>query len=194
MDKLGHTVLEWFKVHQKNWKQILSKHLVSCVNPTELDYTMSRERRGRDGMFPGKRRERGLDCIVAADTSGSISATDWNDFTNQILKIAKDCEVDRIRLIQCHHSIAFDQKVTLKRIRKVPIVETGGTTMRVVYEKLKQEHNRKLLILFTDGYIDHFTADMYPGFKSIMFLSRGCSGQAAELRERGFTVICQDEE
>ena len=66
--------------------------------------------------------------------------------------------------------------------------------MKVVYEKLKKERNRKLLILFTDGYIDHFKADEYKGFKSIMFLSRGCESQAPTLRDRGFQVICQDEE
>lgn len=193
MDKIGALVMEWFKVKQKDWRQILQKHLINCINPTELDYTMTRERRGRDGVFPGKRRDRGLDCIIAADTSGSISHKDWNDFINQIEKIAKDCDIDKLRFIQCHHSIAFDQKVNMRRIKQVPIKETGGTTMRVVYEKLKQERNKKLLVLFTDGYIDHFLQKDY-NFKSIMFLSRGCEGQKPELEKRGFTVICQDDE
>lgn len=193
MESLGAHIHEWFKVRTKNWRDILKKYVATAVNPQEFDYTMSRENRRVAGMFPGKRRERGIDLVVAVDTSGSINYADYNDFVNQIEKIVRDCDVQKVRMIQCHHSIAFDKMVRLRSIKKIPVVETGGTTMRCVYEQLKRDNNRKLLVLFTDGCIDHFKNEGW-GFKSIMFLSRGNECYSDSLRDRGFTVLCQDEE
>ena len=193
MESLGAHISEWFKVPTKNWRQILNKYVATAMQPQQMDYTMSRENRRLPGVFPGKRRERGLELIIAVDTSGSINYNDYNDFISQIEKIGRDCDIDNVRLIQCHHSIALDKKLPLRRVKTTPIVETGGTTMRVIYETLKREKNRKLLILCTDGAIDHFKNDGW-GFKSIMFLSRGNECYADALKERGFPVICQDQE
>ena len=192
MEILGAYIKEFFKVKAKNWKQILQSHLTSYMNPTQMDYTMSREDRRRKDVFPGKRKEIGLDVIIGVDTSGSINYTDYNDFVGQIEKIIKDCDLDTIRLIQCHHSIAFDKKIPARRLKQTPVKEVGGTTMRVMYEKLKRERNRKLLILFTDGFIEHDLNNEGWGFKSIMFLSRGGESMKEPLEKRGFTVICQD--
>jgi len=194
MGNLGTVISEFFKVPTKNWQQILANYLATSINAKEKDYTMSRENRRIAGVFPGQRRERGLDVIIAVDTSGSINYNDYNDFVGQIEKIVKDCDLTKVRLIQCHHTISFDKEVILSRIKRIPICETGGTTMRVVYEKLKKEGNRKLLILFTDGCIDDFLQKDYPGFKSIMFLSRGNGCYAKPLIDRGFKVISQDQE
>ena len=193
MEALGAYISEWFKVPTKNWRQILNHYIASAMKPQQLDYTMSRENRRLPGVFPGKRRERGLELIIAVDTSGSINYADYNDFINQIQKIGRDCDIDNVRFIQCHHSIALDKKMPLRRIKTTPIVETGGTSMGVIYEKLKREKNRKLLVLFTDGCIDHFMNEGW-GFKSVMFLSRGNECYGESLKERGFTVICQDME
>ena len=193
MESLGAYITDWFKVPTKNWRQILSKHVASALNPQQLDYTMSRENRRVPDMFPGKRREIGLELIIAVDTSGSINYSDYNDFVGQINKIGRDCDVERIRLIQCHHSIAYDKKIPLRKVKSTPIVETGGTTMRVVYEKLKSEKNKKLLVLFSDCCIDDFPATGW-GFKSIIFCSRGNESYGQNLEGRGFKVIYQDQE
>lgn len=192
MESLGAVISEWFKVRTKNWKQILAKYVATSIEPVEFDYTMSRENRRIPGLFPGSRRMRSCSIVVAVDTSGSINMQDWWSFISQIEKITKDCDLDKVRLIQCHHSIAFDKKVRLSKIKSIPVVEVGGTTMKCVYERLKRDNNRKLLVLFTDGAIDHFKNEGW-GFKSIMFLSTGNECYADSLRERGFTVICQDE-
>jgi len=144
-------------------------------------------------MFPGKKRERGLDLIVQVDTSGSINYKDWNDFMNQIEEIGRSCDTSLIRVMQVHSVIASDEMVNLRKIKKMRIKETGGTTMALGPEKLKREKNKKLLIIFTDGYIDNFEQKSYP-FKIIMFLSRGNSHNAQVLEERGFVVLNQDVE
>lgn len=190
----GHIVKEWFNIRKKNWKKELVQELVHCFNATEQDYTMSREHRALDDTFPGKKRDLGIDLIIAVDTSGSINGRDWNDFIHQIEKIAKDCDIDRARLIQCHNRIAEDKFYNIRQAKKIAIKETGGTTMRLVFEKLKKEKNRKLLVLFTDGFIDDFKKADYPGFRSIMFLSRGGVENRKQLEEKGFKVICQDDE
>jgi predicted metal-dependent peptidase len=193
MDILGALILEWFKVKKKNWMQILKKYLSAYSNPHDIDYTMSRESRVIPDFFPGKKRDRGLDVIIQMDTSGSINYKDWNDFGNQVEEIGKSCDTNKIRVLQVHSVIASDEFVNLRRIKKMRIKETGGTTMKLGPEMLKREGNKKLLIIFTDGYIDHFEAKEFP-FKIIMFLSRGNEHNAPALRDLGFKVITQDEE
>jgi predicted metal-dependent peptidase len=194
LSSFGHIVKEWFNIRKKNWKRELCQELVHCFNSTEQDYTMSREHRAIDDTFPGKKRDLGIDLIIGVDTSGSINGGDWNDFILQIEKIAKDCDVDRARVIQCHNRIADDRYFNIRRAKNMEIKETGGTTMRLILEKLKREKNKKLLVLFTDGFIDDFRKVDYPGFRVIMFLSRGGVENRKQLEEKGFKVICQDDE
>lgn len=193
MDILGALIMEWFKIRKKNWRQILKKELTSYANPQDIDYTMSRESRVIPDFFPGKKRERGLDVIVQVDTSGSINYKDWNDFINQIEEIGRSCDTRMVRVLQVHSVIASDEKVNLRKIKQMRIKETGGTTMALGPEMLKREKNKKLLIIFTDGYIDNFQAKDFP-FKIIMFLSRGNSHNTGEISSRGFMVINQDED
>jgi predicted metal-dependent peptidase len=193
MDILGALIMDWFKVRRKNWRTILKKELTSFSNPQDIDYTMSRESRVPEGFFPGKKRERGLDVIFQVDTSGSINLKDWNDFVNQIEEIARSCDVKMMRCLQVHSVIACDEMVNLRRVKNWRIKETGGTTMALGPEKLKREGNKKLLIIFTDGYTDVFFQKDFP-FKIIIFLSRGNSHNTETFKERGFTVINQDEE
>jgi predicted metal-dependent peptidase len=154
---------------------------------------MSRESRIRPDYFPGKKLDRGLDCILAMDTSGSICGEDWNDYCNQVIRIAKDFNAQQLRVIQCHTRVSFDSMVNISKINKMNVKETGGTMMQVIFERLKKEKNRKPVILFTDGDIDHFSPKLY-NFKILMFLSRGHSYNKPILEEIGHHVICQDEE
>lgn len=188
---------EWFGVKTKNWRKELRAFLRHCSNPTALEYTMTREHRALDDTFPGKKRDIGFELVIGLDTSGSISFQDFNDFMGQINKMARDCDFDKVRIIQCHSRIADDNVYRVRSAQKLKefcIVETGGTKMQPVFERLKREGNKKPLILFTDGYIDDFMADEYKTFKHIMFLSRGNSGQKAKLESHGFKVLCQDDE
>ena len=188
---------EWFAVKAKNWRKELTAFLRHCVNPTELEHTMLREHRALDDTFPGKKRDVGFQLIIGIDTSGSISATDFNDFMGQIHKMARDCDFDKVRIIQCHSRISDDRTWKVRSARKLKefsIAEVGGTKMEPVYAKLEREGNKLPLILFTDGYIDDFPASRYTKFKHIMFLSRGCSGNKERLEAKGFKVLCQDDE
>lgn len=190
----GALIKDWFNIKKKDWKKELRKEVSHSINPTDTDYTMSREHRAIDDTFPGKKRDLGIDLIIGVDTSGSIAGQDWNDFIHQIEKVSKDCDIRRARVIQCHHRISSDEYSDIRNAKKMRIKEVGGTTMKLIYEKLKRENNRKLVILFTDGYIDDFSKSEYPGFRTVMFLSRGGSSNKDTLEKRGFRVICQDDE
>jgi len=188
---------DWFDIKTKNWKKELRIFLRKCANPTALDYTMIREHRAIDGVFPGRKRDMGFEVIIGLDTSGSISGEDFNDFMGQVYKMSKDCDLEKVRVIQCHTSISSDEVMKINSARKLKefkIKEIGGTKMQPIFEKLKRERNKKPLILFTDGEIDHFLAKEYESFKHIIFLSRGKSRYKETLEKRGFKVICQDDE
>lgn len=194
MDSMFH---EWFTVKTKNWRRELAQFLMCAVEPTELDFTMMREHRALDDVFPGKKRDIGFDAVIGMDTSASIGGIDFNDFINQVYKIARDCNINKARVIQCHTSITSDEYFrisSLKKLKEMNIVEIGGTKMEPIFCKLKDEKNKKPLILFTDGEIDNFKASSYTGFKHIIFLSRGHSHKKKWLESNGFKVICQDDE
>lgn len=193
LGSMGHTITEWFGAKKINWKRQLTSELKFSMNATTRDYTMKREHRAMDDVFPGKTLQLGLDFIIGMDTSASVQGMDWNDFVHQVEYISKDCDVYKTRVIQCHTVIAFDEYVNLRKIKKMEIKEIGGTTMKVIAEKLKREKNRKLCIIFTDGAVDTFYQKDYP-FKIIMFLSRGNTYYKKSLEARGFKVICQDDE
>lgn len=194
MESLGTIVKEFFKVKTKNWRKILQSRMTSYMNPTQMDYTMSREDRRRRDVFPGKRKLVGVDVILAVDTSGSINMRDYNDFVNQIEKITKDCDLDKIRLIQWHHSISFDKNVPARKIKKIPIIETGGTIPEVVFEKLKKERNRKLLVIFSDCEVGSPKKENYKDLNIIWFASRGNEYNANNLKSLGWEVVQQDDE
>jgi predicted metal-dependent peptidase len=193
LDKFGAELANFFKVKTKNWKQMLQNFMSLAINVSEADFTMSRENRIKPDYFPGKKMERGLDCILGMDTSGSIGGSDWNDFCNQVVRISKDFNADKLRVMQCHTRVSFDGMVNISKIHKMFVRETGGTIMQVLFERLKAERNKKPVILFTDGEIDYFPASQY-NFKILMFLSRGHSRYKPVLESLGHKVICQDEE
>jgi predicted metal-dependent peptidase len=88
------------------------------------------------------------------DVSGSINFEDYNRFVNEIEKIAKQVSNPKVRYIQFHSTVSLDIYVPLKKIRSVGIPETGGTNLGPALNRLASERNKKLTIVFTDGYVE----------------------------------------
>lgn len=179
------------KVVNNQWKNEFKKFILRYMNEKEKDITMTRSSRKRPGIFPGMKREIGLDVIFIIDTSGSIGRDDYKLFINEIININKLCDLEKCRIIQCHTSVSDDaRKFSLKKINSIEFKETGGTRMRSALDVLLNERNRKPVVIFTDGYIDWFAQEEFP-FKVLLFLT--CKENANDIRKRGFQVVCPKE-
>ncbi len=177
------------KVKKDNrWKKEFHRFVLSCLNEKEKDMTMTRSSRKRPDIFPGLKREIGLDIVFIIDTSGSISKIDYKQFIGEIININKICELDKCRIIQCHTSVSSDdRKFSLKKIKSITFKETGGTRMRSALDVLVRENNKKPVVIFTDGQIDYFTAEEFK-FKILLFVTDPHT--VYDMNNRGFRTIC----
>lgn len=184
-----------YKTDTVSWEHILRHYVYNVVGTDDYSYTMKRECRTVPEMFPGKERLDGLDLNIVMDVSGSICLGDYNRFINEIEKIARTVDHPYVRFLQFHSEVAMDAYVPLKRVRKLGIASTGGTCMAAPLELLKKEKNRKLTIVFTDGYVENEVKKDDYTYDIVLFLSSSANTWTANnLRERGFVVIHQDGE
>jgi predicted metal-dependent peptidase len=177
------------KVKKDNrWKKELNRFVLSYMQEKEKDITMTRSSRKRPDIFPGMKRDIGLDIIFIIDTSGSIADADYKQFVGEIVNINKICELDKCRIIQCHTQVSKDdRKFSLKKIKSIKFEESGGTRMRSALELLQRENNRKPCVIFTDGLVDFFAAEEFQ-FKVLLFVT--VKETVYDLTNRGFKVIC----
>jgi hypothetical protein len=142
-----------YRTDTKDWDRLLKNQIMRCLGFKQWDYTMKREARQAPGMVPGKARLKTFDLIIVMDVSGSINHDDYNRFVNEIEKIAKQVEHPHVRFIQFHSEVSLDIQVPLKKVKEVGIPETGGTVLHKPLDMLESERNKKLVIVFTDGWV-----------------------------------------
>jgi len=183
-----------YKTDTKDWDRLLKNQIMRCLGAKTHDYTMKREARGAPGMFPGKARLKSFDLIIVMDVSGSINMEDYNRFVNEIEKIAKQIDHPHVRYIQFHSTVSLDVTVPLKQVKKIGIPETGGTNLCIPLDMLRNERNKKLVVVFTDGWVESDLNNTYD-YPIVVFISAsGNEGVCKSLHDRGFKVIHQDGE
>lgn len=190
---LQERIEEFLKTKKNNkWKRQFRKVLLHQINEKEKDITMTRSNRKRPDIFPGLKREVGLDVVFIIDTSGSIRKIDYQMFIGEIENVGKLCDLSNCRIMQCHTQVSSDdKKFSLKKIKKIVFKEKGGTRMRSALDILVQEKNRRPVIIFTDGLIDYFTAEEFK-FEIVLFVT--VKETAADIEKRGFNVVCPKED
>jgi predicted metal-dependent peptidase len=180
-----------YRTDTKDWDRLLKTYIMRAVGNMQFDYTTKRESRAIAGMIPGKARLKSLNLNIIMDVSGSINFEDYNRFINEIDKIAKQVCNPKVRYIQFHSTVSLDIFVPLKKIREVGIPETGGTNLGPALNRLRDERNKKLTIVFTDGYVEDIKNDY--NYPIVIFVSSSGSDEVCRnLVEKGWRVIHQD--
>ena len=111
---------------------------------------------------------------VACDTSGSMDLEQLRRVCSEAIGLMSayeeegDMEDPGLDIYwfdhACHHQRVMDA-------REVKPVGGGGTSFRIVFEKLKElNHQPKWLVLLTDGYCDDYGPD--PGFPVLWILTQ----------------------
>ena len=137
-------MLEHLLQPQLPWRMLLARYM-SANARTDYNYTRPSRREG-SAILPSLRSHQ-IDIIVALDTSGSISATEMDEFMS---------EIDAIKGQACDHALSTNGPWEYESWEAFTMPEDitggGGTSFRPVFEWLEREGKRPdLLVYFTDA-------------------------------------------
>lgn len=152
-----------------NYKEILRKTIKKTVCFTDRATTWKRPNRRYNELAPGTKIGNLPKCFMYADTSGSISHTELNEFLGIIsnfLRVGtKEC-----KLGLWHTNLYSQKRYKLNDDIKQAEIESGGTDVRCVLENIKR-HRPDLAIILTDLYFDMPTE--MPDTEIIWIVSKG---------------------
>ena len=139
-----------------DWQSILASYL--SRDDVRYSYRhLNRKYVGNDIYLPTKRSDK-LKINIALDVSGSISDEELRKFFGDVFSIlSMTVNAKEIRLFQVDTEVLYDKEITDGETTAEEIMVrhgSGGTDFTKLFEKLKNEGNTDLLVLFTDGYAE----------------------------------------
>jgi len=152
IERLFKNILE----PKMNWKDILRKYIVSVI-PHDFTYTYPSKKSYSTGFYMPRVVREYIDIIVAVDSSGSIRDEEYAEFLSEIFFLSKQFENLRMTVIVCDCQIQEIVEVTgTFDPYSIKGRGYGGTSSIPVYNWIKENKNDniKLLVYFTDGWID----------------------------------------
>jgi len=109
--------------------------------------------------FPASTAQKGLNAVVAIDTSGSISQDQLTKALSEIWGLAQAFRSVRLFLMTCDADVWDTMELkngNKAKLLKMKMRGGGGTDFRPVFKKIKKEYQNLIdcLVFFTDGYGD----------------------------------------
>lgn len=142
-----------------NWKHFI-RRIVSKSIP--FDYTWAKPNKkyiGEDLYLPSTYGE-SIRVIFGIDTSGSQSQEDLTDSMSEVVAITKQYSNIEFRAItfdtECHENLHV-YNGNINKLKQLKMRGGGGSSSLCLYnliEEKKYNRNTKLLIFFTDGYME----------------------------------------
>ena len=157
-----------------DWRNIFRKRLTeyskksSKWKPWDKRYSGNRMLRTR---IPSRRIPKNAlpETNIAIDTSASMSFAELEVIISEIQAAVQIAEIKKVNVILWTGSAYWDKSYnkvdpeTFNEIKKdiADNWRSGGTTVRSVYEKLKEKGwTKKFTIIFTDGYTENHGSDL----------------------------------
>jgi len=141
---------------QMNWKEILQKFVASNI-PHDFTYTRPSKRSYSTGIYFPSIVKDYVDIVIGVDSSGSISDTEYARFLTEIFMITRSFERVRATLLICdadiHRVVEINENFDPHSVKGAGY---GGTSSIPVFNWIEKNkaNNIRLLIYFTDGWID----------------------------------------
>ncbi len=109
--------------------------------------------------FPGRERRKGLNAVVAIDTSGSMSREDITKAISEVWGMAMAFQSFKFHIIFNDAEVWDIVEVTARsreKIRRIVPKGGGGTDFRPVFRLVEKKFKSRIdcLVFFTDGYGD----------------------------------------
>ena len=157
LDKLRNPVIHWTdylrerlstKKRRSTWRKFNKKFLPSFY-------------------FPGKERRKGLECIIAIDTSGSMSRKELSDAMSEVIGIAQSYPAFKMTVLMVDAKVQKAVEVipsNYDELKKLDMEGGGGTSFRPAFKWVEDncQKDPDTFVYFSDLYGD-FPPD--PGYK-----------------------------
>lgn len=155
--------MEEKKKSKIDWRSVVQYNMASSIS---IDYTFSEpnfnyynikkeddEGNMRRLYLPSEERK-GLDVIVAVDTSGSVGQEELEQFVGDIYSLASAFDGVEMKVIQHDSKVhKVDELNSARALEDLDYVGGGGTSHIPVIEELEEENERNTIFIgFTDGY------------------------------------------
>ena len=146
---LDNAELSWKKIIRQRLKSIYKKVTWSRVNKKFFP----------DYYFPGTKKVPGLICVVAIDTSGSMTKKELSKAMSEVWNLSRQYEKITFYVMPCDSEIENVIEVNTKNRKKLYNIRLGGgggTNFVPVFKEIKKNYKDKIdcLIYFTDLYGD----------------------------------------
>jgi len=145
---LENPELPWVQIIRQRLRKMTRERTWRKVNKKYLPY-----------YFPGVTAQKGLNAVVAIDTSGSMSQEQLVKALSEIWGLVQSFRSVKLYLMTCDADV-WDV-VELKNgnknlLKKLKMHGGGGTDFRPVFKLVKKNYQNMIdcLIFFTDGYGD----------------------------------------
>lgn len=144
--------LEELSKPKVNWKAVLSRFF-SEMN--KANYSWSKPNRKYLPMYLPKLHSTNLGRVdFAIDTSGSITADQFNQFVSEVHGVLKMLNPSEIGVYQFDHALQGSNIVrSVRDIIKLPFKGGGGTSPQCAIEEFIKNKAQALIVL-TDGYFN----------------------------------------
>lgn len=143
-----------FTEPKMDWKEILRQQIEAQV---KSDFTYARPNRkswGMDAILPSTKKEPSVECVVAIDTSGSISEKMVMSFLSEVLGMMQQHTTFKISVCcwdTCLYNYQEFDENNSDELLEYEVKGGGGTDISCVFEYLKEnEIEPKQLVVFTD--------------------------------------------
>lgn len=132
------------------WNRLLQKFLQKF---DKSDYSFRKPNRRFFPTYhlPSLYGEKLIDMVIAVDTSGSVSDSDFHNFVSEIANILRMMRPEKIRVIQFDTEIkSVDEVKSIKELMAIKFTGRGGTFINPVLD-WANVNKPQLLIVFSDG-------------------------------------------
>ena len=146
---------------QVDWREVLREFVQSAMRGKD-EYTwrkMSKPYLANDMYIPSMHSETMGELVVAIDTSGSIDNEQISAFASELASICDVCNPDKVRVLWWDTKVHGEQvfEGNYQDIAKMlKPMGGGGTHVGCVSDyMIKSSINAEVLVIFTDGYVEH---------------------------------------
>ena len=165
-------LVDFFLQPQLPWRMLLARYMTGLARD-DYSYTRPSTRRGEPAIFPSLRSAQ-VEMIIAMDTSGSIHATEMQEFVTEIDAI-KGLLRARVTLHACDAALAQDGPWIFEPWEEFSLPREfsggGGTDFRPIFNWAdQQDRSPDLLIYFTDA---DGVFPMTPPYYPVLWLVKG---------------------
>jgi len=175
---------------QLDWKDVLRKFIVQVI-PHDFSYTRPSKKSYSAGFYMPMVKRESIELVIGVDSSGSILEEEYAEFLSEIYSMCKQFESLKATVIVCDAAVQevmeidenFDPYCVKGR-------GYGGTDSRPVYKYIEENmspQNVKLLVYFTDGYINIPDGE-YP-FQTLWIVTK--NGKTDEVDKMKGAVVIQ---